>query len=82
MWTVEYQRGIFYREACTALIFYFLGVWIAIVAENAVLFELIREGHFLAGFNFFIQLYLHFYCLLVIFFFAVFAMRMILRLKD
>lgn len=55
MWTVEYQRGIFYREACTALIFYFLYVWVAIVAENAAPFELMRKGHFLAGFNFFIS---------------------------
>lgn len=82
MCTVEYQCGIFYREACTALIFYFLDVWIAIVAENAALFELIREGHFLAGFNFFISTLFAFLLPLSYFFFAVFAMRMILRLKD
>lgn len=32
--------------------FYLLGVWITIVAENAALFELIREDHFLVGCEF------------------------------
>lgn len=33
--------------------FFLLGVWIAIMVENAALFELLREDRVLAGCNFF-----------------------------
>lgn len=43
-----------FAQLSSASGFYLLGVWITIMAENAALFKLIREDHFLVGCKFLI----------------------------
>lgn len=51
----------------SVVIFYFLGVWIAIMVENAALFELIRGDRILVGCNFFTSALFAFLLLLDLF---------------